>query len=241
MSTGSLPSPDRMTLYDGKVHVWQLPATARGDRGVVARTLAQYLDVGAGELRFDVDSRGKPILAPRHGSRLRFSVARGGDVTVLAVSMAAEIGVDVEPLRREPGQWALVREALTDREREDLPVGEEERAFEFLRAWVRKEALLKAAGVGLAVEPRLVELKGCEIVSLPTGTSIRWEIRAANTLTGLDTATPVTFTTPSTMPPVDVAARLATAVRTARQRRIGSPRRAMATASESSTPTTTRA
>ena len=168
MSTGSLPSPDRMTLYDGKVHVWQLPATARGDRGVVARTLARYLDVGAGELRFDVDSRGKPILAPRHGSRLRFSVARGGDVTVLAVSMAAEIGVDVEPLRREPGQWALVREALTDREREDLPVGEEERAFEFLRAWVRKEALLKAAGVGLAVEPRLVELKGCEIVSLPT-------------------------------------------------------------------------
>ncbi|MCA9609527.1 MAG: VWA domain-containing protein [Myxococcales bacterium] len=50
-----------------------------------------------------------------------------------------------------------------------------------------------------------------DIVSLPAGTSIRWEIRASTTLGGLAGATPVTFTTPSTMPPVDIAARLATA------------------------------
>ncbi|MCB9593713.1 MAG: PPC domain-containing protein [Sandaracinaceae bacterium] len=50
-----------------------------------------------------------------------------------------------------------------------------------------------------------------QVVSMPAGTSIRWEIRAANTLAALPGATPVTFTTPSTMPPVDIAARLATA------------------------------
>lgn len=50
-----------------------------------------------------------------------------------------------------------------------------------------------------------------QIASLPAGTSIRWEIRAATTLAGLPGATPVTFTTPSTTPPVDIAARLATA------------------------------
>jgi len=50
-----------------------------------------------------------------------------------------------------------------------------------------------------------------EIVSLPSGTSVRWEIRAASTAGGLASATPVTFTTPSTMSPIDIAARLASA------------------------------
>jgi len=47
-----------------------------------------------------------------------------------------------------------------------------------------------------------------QMVSLPTGTSVRWEIRAANTAAELDSTTPVTFTTPSTTPPIDVAATL---------------------------------
>src|SRR5690606_39277005 len=46
-----------------------------------------------------------------------------------------------------------------------------------------------------------------ETVDLPAGTSIRWEIRAAQTLAGLATATPTTFTTPPTSSPVDLGAR----------------------------------
>lgn len=47
-----------------------------------------------------------------------------------------------------------------------------------------------------------------EMVSLPAGTSVRWELRAAATLAGLAAATPVTFVVPGTSPPVDIAARL---------------------------------
>ena len=50
-----------------------------------------------------------------------------------------------------------------------------------------------------------------EAPSLPTGTSIRWEVRTATTLAGLDSATPVSFTTPPTDSPVDVGARLVSA------------------------------
>src|SRR5690606_31918606 len=50
-----------------------------------------------------------------------------------------------------------------------------------------------------------------ETVDLPAGTSIRWEIRAAQTLAGLATATPTTFTTPPTSSPVDLGARLTSA------------------------------
>lgn len=50
-----------------------------------------------------------------------------------------------------------------------------------------------------------------EAPSIPAGTSIRWEVRASDTLAGLDTATPVTFTTPPTESPVDLGARLVSA------------------------------
>jgi len=50
-----------------------------------------------------------------------------------------------------------------------------------------------------------------ETVSIPAGTSIRWEVRASQTLAGLATATPTTFTTPPTTSPVDLGARLTSA------------------------------
>ncbi len=50
-----------------------------------------------------------------------------------------------------------------------------------------------------------------QIVSMPAGTSVRWELRAAMDAAALPGTTPVTFTTPSTSPPVDVAARLSAA------------------------------
>ncbi len=50
-----------------------------------------------------------------------------------------------------------------------------------------------------------------DVASMPTGTSIRWEIRTATTAAGAASSTPVTVTTPPTMPPIDVAALLTAA------------------------------
>jgi hypothetical protein len=46
---------------------------------------------------------------------------------------------------------------------------------------------------------------------IPEGTSIRWEIRTAASAAGLDTAVPVTFTTPPTSSPADIGSRLVAA------------------------------
>ncbi len=47
-----------------------------------------------------------------------------------------------------------------------------------------------------------------EMADLPAGTSVRWELRTADTSGALDTAPAVSFTTPSTAPPVDVGVAL---------------------------------
>jgi 4'-phosphopantetheinyl transferase len=77
----------------------------------------------------------------------------------VAVARNRKIGVDIEPLRPKIEAWSIVSQALTQREYAwwtALPT--EARGRAFLSLWTRKEALLKATGVGLSVDPSLVEV-----------------------------------------------------------------------------------
>lgn len=94
----------------------------------------------------------------RDGVALRHSVSHTDGVLLIAAAADCRVGVDVERVR-DRGISALPSHALSQHElavystaepRDRLPV--------FLAYWTRKEALLKAAGVGLAVEPSLIEL-----------------------------------------------------------------------------------
>ena len=79
-------------------------------------------------------------------------------------------GVDVERLNRPILQWALWPHVLTAAEISRLPLAPAARRASLLALWVGKEAILKAAGVGLAVDPRHIELdESRRLVSLPHG------------------------------------------------------------------------
>jgi 4'-phosphopantetheinyl transferase len=97
--------------------------------------------------------------------RIGLSVAHGGSLTVVAVAIGdVRLGIDLEPLDRDVAGWALEGHALTGRERAALA----ELDGGLVRAWVRKEALLKAAGAGLGIDPASLELdREGRVVSLP--------------------------------------------------------------------------
>jgi 4'-phosphopantetheinyl transferase len=98
------------------------------------------------------DDHGRPVLLPTAAVRrpVHVSVARAGDLSVVAISAARPVGVDVEPVDAA-GFPGFDDVALHPDERAATPA-------ERTRAWVRKEALLKAYGLGLAVDPRHVRL-----------------------------------------------------------------------------------
>jgi 4'-phosphopantetheinyl transferase len=128
--------------------------------------LAAYLGVEVGSLSLRRSPSAQPYV---QGARFRASLAHSGDVKLVAVSLDREIGVDVERLRPGVEGWALVRHALTSSERRHLSgILAERRSETILSLWVRKEALLKAVGLGLALDPRLVDLgDGTGIDSVP--------------------------------------------------------------------------
>ncbi len=82
------------------------------------------------------------------------SLGRAPGLVLAAVSTAGPVGVDGEPAGRAgfPGF-------------DDVAVHPQEGSREPTRTWVRKEALLKATGWGLTVDPRRVRLDDRRLVS----------------------------------------------------------------------------
>jgi 4'-phosphopantetheinyl transferase len=117
----------------------------------VRQILAIYLRTDPADVRFAAGV-GKPQLAPLRGrSPIEFNLSHSDPLALVAVSTSGAVGVDVERLRPIPDaldiarqnfaavEWAAVAGAA-------LP----DRGDAFLRYWVRKEAYLKARGIGLA-------------------------------------------------------------------------------------------
>ena len=163
-------------------------ATARLSRGLLRLVLARYLDVPPAEV--DVVRRcphcgrahGRPRLGGRHATAteaIEFSVTHGGDLLVLAFAGGGPVGVDVEPVGAlEDVRAELIDFTLTATERVRLlEIPAPERTRVFLRHWTGKEAILKALGTGLDVEPQAVTLPpfpvtGRASVTLPGSRSV---------------------------------------------------------------------
>jgi len=161
-TAGWLASPERPTLGDGEAAVWRLPSGAERPIESVA---ARYLGCDPASVRVARAGAGKPEL---EGSELAVSLTHSGDIVLVALAAGGEVGVDAELIRPDAAGWRLVDHALTRSERARLDTAPEtDRAEYFLRAWTRKEAILKAAGTGLGIDPREVELDGLEVTALP--------------------------------------------------------------------------
>lgn len=115
--------------------------------GILRALLARYADADPRALRFAEGAHGKPRLL---GHDIRFNLSHSGEVALVAVALGREVGVDVEVPRRSVDHVAIARRILGDEEAERLrALGPREREREFLRAWVRWEAVLKCRGTGI--------------------------------------------------------------------------------------------
>jgi 4'-phosphopantetheinyl transferase len=154
----SAPPLEPLLSRDEAARAARLAFPRERARFVFSRGRLRLLLAGLGggdpaELRIEADPDGKPRLGGECGQgRIRFSVSHSGPVWACAVALHREVGLDVEEVREErdadrlaeryfsPAETAAIR-ALPDRERRAA----------FHRGWTRKEAYLKARGLGITV------------------------------------------------------------------------------------------
>jgi len=124
-------------------------------RGGLRKLLERYLGIAAADLRFAYADHGKPFLAPgTFGSRapLKFNLAHSGSLAVYAFTSLGEIGIDLEQIKPEFTGEDIARRFFSATEvacLDQLPAAE--RPLAFFNCWTRKEAFIKAKGMGLSL------------------------------------------------------------------------------------------
>ena len=116
--------------------------------------LGAYLGCEPARAAFVQEPQGKPrLVGPRAG--LHFNLSHSKELALLALGAAAELGVDVEAVRPDLPGPDLAAAVLDPRELEQLAaLADGAQAEPFVTCWTRKEACLKAVGLGLNLEPR---------------------------------------------------------------------------------------
>ncbi|HUF08769.1 MAG TPA: 4'-phosphopantetheinyl transferase superfamily protein [Rhodothermales bacterium] len=122
-------------------------------RSLLRHVLGDLLNLPPDRVAFHYGSLGKPTLDPlAHAGAgpLHFNVSHCEEQIVIAATLTAPIGVDVEklrPLSDEPELASRFFESGEIAEYFSLPAALRNQGF--FNAWTRKEALLKARGDGL--------------------------------------------------------------------------------------------
>jgi 4'-phosphopantetheinyl transferase len=119
-------------------------------RAFLRESLAHYCQLSPVELAFATEPNGKPYLlnAP---TPLFFNLSHSGNFAVLAVSVQARIGVDVEVARKRRFMDIAANYFHVQEFQKLNDCKEEYRAILFLQYWTLKEAFLKALGGGIAL------------------------------------------------------------------------------------------
>jgi 4'-phosphopantetheinyl transferase len=154
--------------------------------------LSAYLKIPPKDLPFSAGPSGKPKLTPTIPAtdNLRFNLSHSGEVALIAVTRAGEIGVDIEYVKKDFPIHEVADKFFTPKEvaaLETLPEHLQRKAF--FKCWTSKEAFLKAKGTGLS--GKLDEME----ITLAGGQRVRikakipgWSLAELNACDGYEAA-----------------------------------------------------
>jgi 4'-phosphopantetheinyl transferase len=122
-------------------------------RGCLRIILSRYLKIAPAAIQFSYAAYGKPQLSTAIAEvELKFNLAHSGGLALYGLTLAGEIGVDLEHIRPEFTGDDIARRFFSATELaglDRLPVKARHEAF--FNCWTRKEAFIKAKGVGLSM------------------------------------------------------------------------------------------
>jgi 4'-phosphopantetheinyl transferase len=136
-------------------------------RAALRRLAAAYLHQQPEAIRFRYGDRGKPYL---EGTSLAVSLSHADAHVLIAAATDGELGADLEAIVPFAGLERMVDHFYTEREGAFVrSATEPERSRRFFAVWTRKEAYLKALGIGLAVTPAALDVLDPAAPNLPDG------------------------------------------------------------------------
>jgi 4'-phosphopantetheinyl transferase len=122
-------------------------------RGMLRELLRGYLQQAPASLEFSYGQHGKPSLSGDNASSgFCFNLSHSSGLVVYAIARERNLGIDVEHVRPESAGEDIAQRYFSAREVSDLrTLPPEAKVDGFFHCWTRKEAYLKATGMGLQI------------------------------------------------------------------------------------------
>lgn len=152
--------------------------------GILRMVLASTLGARPEELRFDTTAQGKPELPPPY-AHLKFNLSHSGRYIAIAVARQ-DVGIDIEEIKDGLEHAQIAGRFFTTAEQEYVLSGEGDGIRErFHQIWVRKEAVLKASGIGLSAVSRIDTMADRIVVSMQNEEARQYSLWAVRPQVGL--------------------------------------------------------
>ncbi|HEX9840754.1 MAG TPA: 4'-phosphopantetheinyl transferase superfamily protein [Anaerolineales bacterium] len=121
--------------------------------GCLRDILARYHHWEPGQLNFSTNDHGKPALSINSSERkMDFNLSHSNDYALVAVTWEHKVGIDLERIRQGISAQVIARQYFSRSEfAELLALPSEQREIGFFNCWTRKEAYIKAQGLGLSL------------------------------------------------------------------------------------------
>ncbi len=116
-----------------------------GGRGLIRHIIGQYVQQPLNQIAIDIGHRNKPFLPNLPG--LHINLAHAGDWILLAVGRKA-VGIDLEYIDDQVDYPFIANTSFSPAEQDALADNPDPRRL-FYALWTRKEALVKATGIGI--------------------------------------------------------------------------------------------
>jgi 4'-phosphopantetheinyl transferase len=120
--------------------------------GILRILLGKYLTLPPKAIDYFYGPHGKPYVVSNQNARdLQFNISHSGNALLYGFSLGAEVGVDVEYIRKDVQVKSIAERFFSVREIKQLQhLDASDLAYGFYRCWTRKEAFLKVTGLGLS-------------------------------------------------------------------------------------------
>ena len=113
-------------------------------RSLLRKLTAQYIGSSPEEIQLLRGPSGKPYLVD---SPLQFNLSHSKDWLAILFGWHSPVGIDIEQIRPLPGAEQIIEECLSEREKSYVRGANH--LSRFWETWNRKEACLKALGLGI--------------------------------------------------------------------------------------------
>jgi 4'-phosphopantetheinyl transferase len=119
--------------------------------GALRRLLGVYTGSSPANVRLVEATFGKPYLQPGTDGGLRFNMSHSADDALIVIASEMEVGVDIERVAMLDDLPDVAAMSFSAAECDELRAGPRERELQrFYALWTRKEAYIKATGLGFS-------------------------------------------------------------------------------------------